>query len=289
MVEPRSGLDPRYSRYHDTRDQPCLAKTFVLVLDILGTQGTAGLKDATRNLAVFHRALHRAEQWTESVDQSTTVARWFSDSLVMADPCTDDGQEDLAFGFAVIVAAWVQLELATIGLFARGGMDLGLFFANEQVVYGPALIEAHRLENTEAVVPRVIISRELVGYALEQLREFGDGQTEIHRHLLAVDRDGWTFINYLDLVRELEPGEMLRLLGSHKSHIETNLRNYQRGNTAVHQKYQWLADYHDRFCRRMLAQCDELADMVIGPESNDQLELFGAAVPRPKDTAPPAS
>ena len=87
-------------------------------------------------------------------------------------------------------------------------MDLGLFFANEQVVYGLPPFPGPAAGTHQAVVPRVIISRELVGYALEQLREFGDGQTEIHRHLLAVDRDGWTFINYLDLVRELEPGDM---------------------------------------------------------------------------------
>jgi hypothetical protein len=279
MADLASELDPHYARYYNAANRPRLARTLVLLLDTLGTKD-ATIAGAERNLQVVHHALRHAEQWTEGADQSTTLARWFSDNLVMADPVGDAVGEAPPLGFALVSASWVQLELASMGLFTRGGMDLGDFFANEQFVYGPALVKAHKLETTQAIYPRIVLSADLAKHALDQLRELGRGQAEALRHLLAVDRDGWTFVNYLSAVEDIEPSEVLRLLGSHKRHIEENLATYS-GCARIHQKYQWAADYHDRFCRYMLARWDELPDMLIGPAHADgELEFFGGDVPR---------
>ena len=270
-----SKLPRRYHRYRDEDRKPQLAETFVLSLDILGTKATT-TEEATRNLEVTENALSRANDWASTSDERSVV-RWFSDNLALADPIELEGPEDLAFGFHLITASAVQFALAEMGLFSRGGMTRGAFYADEMFVYGPALIDAYELESKQALTPRVILSEQLASFALEDLRRLQGGSLEVHRKLLAVDNDGMVFVNYLDGVFD-EPAETWDSLEAHKQTIEERLTEH-RGDPHVHQKYQWLADYHDRFCRANVRNAGE--EVIIGTVDGPKLVPFGAEVPMP--------
>jgi hypothetical protein len=269
-------LPRRYHRYRDEDRKPKLADTFVLLLDILGTKATT-TEEALRNLEVTENALSRANDWASTSDE-WSVVKWFSDNLALADPVELEGPEDLAFGFHLITASSVQFALAEMGLFSRGGMTRGAFYADEMFVYGPALVEAYELESKQALTPRTILSTDLANFALEDLRRLQGGSLEVHRKLLAVDRDGIVFVNYLDGVFD-EPAETWDSLVAHKQTIEERLTEHQ-GNPHVHQKYQWLADYHDRFCRARFPR-DAREEVIIGTVDGSDLVPFGAEVPIP--------
>jgi hypothetical protein len=268
----------------DGAGHPNLADSFVFLIDLLGT-GAASAADAKEYLRITHAALTRAGLWANEVDGYRAVARWFSDNLVLAEPCEDaSGRSyELGFGFSLISAAWVQLEVAMMGLFSRGGLSLGPFFANEQFVYGPALVEAHALENKDAIYPRIVLSPTVATYAVAQLRAFLGGEEEVHRTHLAIDRDGLPFVNYLSTVWDIE-GRSIEYLENHKGHILSRLDQH-RGDPHIHMKYQWLADYHDRFCRAEAAHgtihASMLKDVLIGTAEGDSLLAFGAEVPLP--------
>jgi hypothetical protein len=274
----------RYDRYTDAAGHPSLADSFVFLIDLLGTSASSAA-DAKEYLRITHAALARAGLWANEVDGDRAVARWFSDNLVLAEPCEDvSGQShELGFGFSLISAAWVQLEVAMMGLFSRGGLSLAPFFANEQFVYGPALVEAHALESKDAIYPRIVLSPTVATYAVAQLRAFLGGEEEVHRTHLAIDRDGLPFVNYLSTVWDIE-GRSMEYLEYHKGHILSRLDQH-RGDPHIHLKYEWLADYHDRFCRAEAARgaihVSMLKDVLIGAVDGDRLPAFGSEVPLP--------
>jgi hypothetical protein len=266
----------RYQRYRDAEGRVQLADAVVLSLDLLGTRAEAA-EEAQRYLEITNDALARANQWVGD-KASTTVVRWFSDNVAMAHPLETDDPENLTFGFHIITAAWMQLELAMKGLFARGGMALGPFFASETFLYGPALIDAYETESKKAIYPRVVLHETAVAFALAELESFGGGKEE-HRTLLAVDRDGLPFINYLASVFD-EPDEAEAMVINHKRHIQSCLEQH-KGDPHVHLKYEWLADYNDRFCRGNFPPGSR-TDLVIRAEDGPGLVPFGEEVPTPK-------
>jgi hypothetical protein len=219
-------MKKRYGHYVDTAGHPSLTDSFVFLIDLLGT-GASSAADAKEYLRITHAALARAGVWANEVDGDRAVARWFSDNLVLAEPCDDiSGQShELGFGFSLISAAWVQLEVAMMGLFSRGGLSLGPFFANEQFVYGPALVEAHALESKQAIYPRIVLGPAVAQYAVAQLRAFLGGEEEVHRTHLAMDRDGLPFVNYLSAAWDLESGA-LEYIENHKGHIISRLEQH---------------------------------------------------------------
>ena len=232
MTDP---LPRRFRPFLDEQGAPQLVECYVLSLDLLGTQ-TATAEDAARNLAATHQALERANQWAGGADPAT-VASWFSDNVAMADVVdAPSDEQQLTFGFHLITAAWMQLDLALNGLFSRGGLARGPFFASELFVYGPALVAAYQLESKTAIYPRIIVSDGVTAHARAELTQFGGGETEVHRKLLAVDDDGWVFVNYLDSIWD-EPEEVDEMLAEHRGHIADNLES-QRGKPHIHLKYQ---------------------------------------------------
>jgi hypothetical protein len=127
------------------------------------------------------------------------------------------------------------------------------------MVFGPALVEAYRLENREAVNPRVILSPE----ACEILRSDMEGVSvpgeTTQADLLRVDQDGVVFIDYLRvLLDEVDPIDDLR---RHRSLVEAKLAE-TRDESRKWGKYRWVAEYHNDFCERL--DRDELC--IVSPD-----------------------
>lgn len=129
----------------DGSGDPRLTECGVLYVDLLGVSAMTQASDPQQELVELDKALrgsfrnyHRSSEW---------IATMFSDLLVLATPA--DGPEVLAG--LVKQGARLQLDLALKGFFLRGGFAVGLFHDREDIVFGPALVEAHRLERDAAV------------------------------------------------------------------------------------------------------------------------------------------
>jgi hypothetical protein len=75
-----------------------------------------------------------------------------------------------------------------IGVLVRGGFTFGQLHHDKGVVFGEAMVEANRIEKTEAVYPRVLVSERII----EKL----DGIPEVDRTFLLQDVDGRRHLNY---------------------------------------------------------------------------------------------
>lgn len=81
----------------------------------------------------------------------------FSDCVVISTIASEQGLMNLLFHVRAIV-----FRLLRLGFLSRGGIAQGPMYHLDGRVFGPAVLEAHRLEKDVAVFPRVILQPEIV-------------------------------------------------------------------------------------------------------------------------------
>ena len=164
----------------------------------------------------------RFEQWFRAeTELSATLPkprliRWgVSDTYIVAVPITLGGDKVLATVWGIYrtmcAASMMWLVSLSEGHPLRGGIEIGLAADIEPAeVYGPALVEAHRLESCIAKYPRIVVGKECIDFlrtiARDPRRLMGD-----HDHRLAATNA----LACLRMLREEIKGEhaMLDSLG----------------------------------------------------------------------------
>lgn len=140
--------------YRDSKGRPTIKHSYCVLMDVLGFHSFINRKskpkDARRDFRWFHQIMsarvhdlnRRAErspfQWKTKV---------FTDNLVLGGVydvrrCV----ADLAHLFDAVTKH--QLEMALENCFVRGALAVGPLFIDPDVVYGTALLDAHRIEST---------------------------------------------------------------------------------------------------------------------------------------------
>jgi hypothetical protein len=116
----------------------------------------------------------------------------FSDSIVVSTDSTSVGLMALLASINKLT-----LKLLTNGLLIRGAIAKGKLHHDNFAMFGPAFLEAYRIEQTIAGVPRVILSRDTYGDVQHHVNSLGFGPKVL------LDDDGPP---YLDVLASL-PGE----------------------------------------------------------------------------------
>ncbi|MGL4736314.1 MAG: hypothetical protein ACRCW2_02555, partial [Cellulosilyticaceae bacterium] len=146
-----------------------------------------------------------------------------------------------------------QFNLAIEGLFVRGGLSMGDFYINEDIVFGPALLDAHHTESQTACYPRIVLDDQTA----QKLKYFmSQSDQGIQNDKIFIDQDGQWFLNYLNTIFKYyktcytaHEFELIKyeLLMKHKEKVEFALsENLQ--TPRVWDKYVWTANYHNSFC-----------------------------------------
>ncbi|TAK64065.1 MAG: hypothetical protein EPO22_06015 [Dehalococcoidia bacterium] len=225
----------------DAAPAPKLSEHICVFLDVLGSALLATDNKAASNLRRLHGAIELAHRvaMRKRRDAEYNVVT-FTDNLVMGWPIEADPAEKLAE--TLREAAVYQYSLTRFGFFVRGGLAVGGLYMHSDFVFGPALIEAYEHERSVALQPRVVLSREAAATARHAL---GRRRPPARlRRLLAVSGDDRVFVNYLDATGADGRAELLR----HKHRVEQELRTQAR-SPRIWEKFRWLADYHNYFCR----------------------------------------
>lgn len=175
----------------------------------------------------------------------------FTDNMVVAYPIKGDGEEELDEILENV--SEYQFNLALEGLFVRGGISMGDFYINEDIVFGPALLDAHHTESEIACYPRIILDEKTVKRLKEYINQY---DTVPQKNKILIDNDGQWFLNYLNTIfkyykectneYEFETIKHALLL-RHKNKIEEMLLLHKE-NIRVWDKYVWTANYHNCFC-----------------------------------------
>lgn len=250
------------SLFHDIDGQPRYARCAVLFLDLLSiSEATERGPDELRR---FHRAVERTFGRLTAPDAPWPSAT-FSDSIVLSVPLDvfdEDDTAEFALGEILIQAGYLQLDLMDEGFVARGGITVGDIYLHGGLLFGPALVDAYRLESRKAVHPRIVLDGCVEPLLLGARAFYGDPDQDAPQDSQVMrDADGVLFVDYLSLLADEVEGFEAGLV-QHHDLICRNLADHAR-NTRVWEKYHWMADYHNEVCARAKEAGSDLGSEIF--------------------------
>lgn len=150
----------------------------------------------------------------------------FSDNILFATKITDnDPDKEKKIAKIFNLSANFSNEMFRYGNLVRGAIVIGDFFYNENIVYGEALVRAVKIEETEAIYPRIIIQNEIADllpqYCLQDLK---DNKKFLNTFLLSAYFDHISF--------KFEILEML---------------NLNKNNEHIKEKIMWSVEYYNKW------------------------------------------
>jgi len=230
--------------------------SIVAFLDILGfsrsTQEASLAGTENDLLARLLNALSTASSNIRDRSVSGPVAyhdiKFFTDNVAIGIPTHDlafeGGEPEL--GFALRSIGSYVLDMSLSGFFVRGGLSFGNHYMDDTVVFGPALLEAHDLED-QAVYPCVVLGDSILNLVKRHLLWYSSVDVAPHNRHIAVSGDQRFFVNYLHMLDD-GFGPDPSGLAAHREIITTQLSALS-GDRHVLEKYIWLANYHNWYCR----------------------------------------
>jgi hypothetical protein len=144
--------------------------------------------------------------------------------------------------------AYFQGSLALLGIFVRGAVVVGEHFEDNQILFGPALIQAVYLEKKIAIWPRVVVAPDVVNLcnSCTLFPSQSNSDKDQLNHLLRRDSGGITYLNYIRtycvVCNSTEQSQ--QFLQKHHNHIIQKARASAE-HMDVSTKYYWVATYHN--------------------------------------------
>jgi hypothetical protein len=219
--------------------------SIVTALDLLGTTGSVTPDGSEiRALRVLRR--HLADPEIDAQYEShLSVA---GERALHVAPVMRGGM--LPF-WSIVDVIRIQAKLVAYGQLIRGAITLGDVAADGDIALGPGIQEADRLRDEVALVPRVVVSPNLLRETehLPDLRRHGHTPTKelaYVRKLLRQDADGLFFVDYLSAFRsEVDDFEQyVEFLDDHRRMITARLDAAPFLDRAA-RSITWLWKYHN--------------------------------------------
>lgn len=151
---------------------------------------------------------------------------YFSDSLVITLPYRGGEFQNKLF-LTIRTIAYLCSKLAIANFFVRGGIAVGDMFHETNIFFGPAFLEAYKLESEIANYPRIILSKEILQLV---------SQSDIP--YLKTDVDGLIHVDWVCFVKNNLDTDELKIINDN---IMKNIVFYQN-NMKVVAKYKWLKE-----------------------------------------------
>ena len=173
----------------------------------------------------------------------------FSDNILLAIELKEnDEQRDSKIATLFNTVANIYNEILRYGYLMRGAIVEGEFFHNDNIVYGKALVKAVKLEEKEAIYPRILVQKEL---------------SKSLPHYLMQDMDGWCILNIFQLSEYFDHI-------SFKIKLLEMLKNYKE-NDHIKAKIMWVINYFNSWFIRPEARISE-KPQITDAEITDALK-----------------
>ena len=138
---------------------------------------------------VYEESLRKAETIysSEEVKRIKPIVKIWSDNIVVAAPIIEGNYCNALFS-VIVLSTVIQCEFLAHNYLVRGGISVGDFFSDDVMVWGNALLDAYKIENSVAIYPRIVIHPAVIEKATV-------GKNIIKR--IQRDCDGMFFVDYL--------------------------------------------------------------------------------------------
>src|SRR5882762_8764112 len=182
--EGRSTMSERAAAY---------SERYCAFIDILGFSGLIRDLDAEKvSVDEIYRVLTAVQSPQKTVRPEADLRHQsISDAITLS-------AAPNAAGFDAICSAAGELSrrLLRSGYFTRGGLTKGRLYHDRNTVFGPALIEAYRLENKVAKYPRILVPRLVAADARLYAQQGTHWEKAFERRFIR-DADGPSFLHIL--------------------------------------------------------------------------------------------
>jgi hypothetical protein len=264
--------DEHVNPYKASDGTPQMLPSVAAFIDILGYRdfmeeafkhgnGEKELLHLRNALDGAYQHLKAKPDWLTFSPKVNFQVRSFTDNLILGYPIPKHLGAMHVLMTVVDYVGYVQTALAQEGYFIRGGISVGNLYVDDEIVFGPALMEAYRAEQDLAVYPRVVLC--------DSAKTPYQGEWEKAPELL-MDSDQRIFVDYLDTtVMIAHPGGPIfsAFLEGHKTAVIAKLEEFAT-QPYIRAKYDWAAIYHNTFCDTYpehFAESDKIPHTLLAP------------------------
>ena len=224
----------------------------VAYLDILGATEymKADSEKFLNNLNAIYENAFMDVHFTNLVTKKDIFIKIFSDNILIAIKTNQKDNNRIEKIEKILnIVGNIYCDALNFGYLIRGGVTEGKFFKNSSFVFGKALVEAVRLEEKNAIYPRVIIQDSLVSLISDYVLQ---------------DKDGRYFLNSFIV-------SGLRKHINFKTSIINQLKEFSN-NEDVRQKIIWLVNYFNLFQDNRINNGIEQSK-ILQQDINDALNI----------------
>jgi len=135
----------------------------------------------------------------------------------------------------------IQIKLIERKILLRGGVVVGKLIHQDNLILGPAMIEAYDLENKSALYPRITIDPDVMEMSVKE-HELADNLFAIkdydYQKTFEIDFDNTYYIDYFSDVKEyLEDGDEIKYYKNLRSIVRNGVN---RKDIGIRIKYMWM-------------------------------------------------
>lgn len=272
----------------DTDYEECVVTFFDILgfRHLLNTRSGAEISGILQNFRRLSQTeeIVPAQRMAEVRLQSEVKAEIISDAIVRV-RTTETQYSSGPLIWEIIDLLHIQIDCLNRGILIRGATTIGYMHLGvnlEGPVFGPALVQAYEMEESEVIFPRIVIHEDVIERHRTDRNLWREGHSyedeERHiRSLLKADEAGMFFIDYLRAsLSEFDDGftDWVRFLSGHKELIERGFSGAV--NSKVRRKYSWMKNYHNQVLTEYLENCD--GNMFVDDFEKSIEELFGELI-----------
>lgn len=148
----------------------------------------------------------------------------------------------------------IQYYLILRGVLIRGSVTIGQIYQTKDLIFGPGLNQAYKLEQDAAIYPRIIIDPAISVNlnTIPLLRHFDhtiEEAKEDIKGLIRMSSDGIWYLDYLHAMKSIlhYSNKYSEFLRTHRYLIISESNKYCKSNSIdrISIKYCWLVNYHN--------------------------------------------
>ena len=155
-------------------------------------------------------------------------------------------------------------------IICRGAITFGKLIHTENMVFGPALVEAYSLESKAAIYPRVLIESQIIDIAKKNHAFHHSGFTELEyvNEMISKDSDDYLFVDYfsksISHITEINGFNFSQsdYIEKLKDIIELGL-NASLKNKEIHIKYSWMRNKFNKMINKIKQNMDKIENEKV--------------------------
>ena len=123
----------------------------------------------------------------------------FSDNVCISIPYFDNENDFLSnFNILSIYVRGFQMIMMSKGFFMRGGISIGSYYADNNIIFSKGLINAYKLESEKAIYPRILVDKVII----EKILNFRESQIDYFglKQAIIFDWENQAFLNPIGLI-----------------------------------------------------------------------------------------